>query len=286
MTTLETRYHDQAETIRLELQGPSGRPAPATVVELGSGTPVVFLHGLVGLNEHWDLAVERLSKKLRCILLEIPLLDLRGRDCSVQGVTEMTAQYLRTLKEQCGQAPVLAGNSFGGHVACRIAIDHPELARALILAGSSGLHEKPLAETKRFQEIQTRPSREWIAEKIGELFHDRTKMRDGDLERAHAALNVRGGARAMVRLSRTARKNNLSGELAELKQPTLLIWGKQDIVTPPEAATDFHAGLPNSKLVWIDECGHVPMLEHHEVFAAEALSFIESLPDAAGDGGH
>lgn len=281
MTSLKATNLDSAVVTPVRMRGLSDETITGETISVGSGEPVVFLHGLVGLNEHWDGVVELVRDRLRCILLQIPLLDLRGRDCSIQGVSQLTADYLEQLRAELGAPPVLVGNSFGGHVACRVAIHKPELARALVLTGASGLLEKPLAETKRFKEIQTRPSKEWVAEKIGELFYDRQNVRAEDLERAHAALNVRGGARAMVRLSRTARRNNLTDELGQISAPTLLVWGREDIVTPPEAAKEFHRLLPNSRLEWFDRCGHVPMMEFPEKFSEMLVEFVGGLPPAS-----
>jgi pimeloyl-ACP methyl ester carboxylesterase len=51
-----------------------------------------------------------------------------------------------------------------------------------------------------------------------------------------------------------------------MKLPACLIWGKDDNVTPPDVAEEFHELLPNSELNWIDECGHAPMMEHPDKF--------------------
>ncbi|MEO1512619.1 MAG: alpha/beta hydrolase, partial [Planctomycetota bacterium] len=115
--------------------GASG-PIRGKVRETGSGPRVVFLHGLVGLNDHWELVVDRVCERIRCTMLELPLLDLRGADCSVQGVTDLTTAF---LERDVGRPTVLVGNSFGGHVALRVAIKRPDLVRGLVLAGSSGL---------------------------------------------------------------------------------------------------------------------------------------------------
>ncbi|MBL8757313.1 MAG: alpha/beta fold hydrolase, partial [Phycisphaerae bacterium] len=105
------------------------------------GPPVVFLHGLVGLNDHWEGVVQRVRDGLRCTLFELPLLRLTGRHCSIEGVTDLTRRF---LVEQVGRPALLVGNSFGGHVALRLAIDSPELVRGLVLAGSGGLVERTL----------------------------------------------------------------------------------------------------------------------------------------------
>jgi pimeloyl-ACP methyl ester carboxylesterase len=242
------------------------------VAEVGRGRPVVFLHGLVGLNDHWEGVVQRVRHRLRCILLEIPLLSLSGDDCSIEGVEALTAQFLADLRG-LRPAPILVGNSFGGHVALRLALNRPELVGGLVLAGSSGLVEKSMVS-----DIQIRPSREWLVRKIGELFHDPGRhLRDADVDRAHKELSQRSGARAMVRLSRTARRDGLRERISEIGAPTLLIWGRNDVVTPPEAAEQFLSLLPDARIVWFDECGHAPMMEKPEEFAAAMIGFAGEL---------
>jgi pimeloyl-ACP methyl ester carboxylesterase len=54
----------------------------------------------------------------------------------------------------------------------------------------------------------------------------------------------------------------MADDLPKMITKTLIIWGKQDIVTPPNVAEDFNSLLPNSDLLWIDKCGHAPMMEH------------------------
>ncbi|MBK7404210.1 MAG: alpha/beta hydrolase [Phycisphaerales bacterium] len=246
-----------------------GAAIDAKVIDVGSGTPVVFLHGLVGLNEHWEEVVSRIQGQVRCVMVELPLLDLPTEVCSINGVANLTQRLIRDYLD----APaVLVGNSFGGHVALRVALEQPDIVHGLVLAGSSGLIEKSIV-----RDVQIRPSREWLNEKIGELFHDRAFMREADLDRAHRELSQRAKARAMVRLSRTARRNHLGRQMSEIRTPTLLIWGRQDVVTPPEAAEQFHELIPNSRLVWFDQCGHVPMVERADEFAAELLQFVGEL---------
>ncbi len=58
----------------------------------------------------------------------------------------------------------------------------------------------------------------------------------------------------------------MKNDLKDIKQPVLLIWGKQDSVTPPEVAVEFDELLPHSTLNWIDKCGHAPMMEHPKKF--------------------
>jgi pimeloyl-ACP methyl ester carboxylesterase len=265
---------NEADTRVEMLRGDSG-PVPARVVECGRGADVVFLHGLVGLNDHWGEVMHRSQDAVCGTLLELPLLDLTGSDCTIQGVSDLTVSF---LERRFGRPVVLVGNSFGGHVALRIAIRRPDLVRGLVLAGSSGLFERTLV-----QGAPIRPPREWVAEKIGELFYDPSAMHEDDIDRAHAVLNTRQGARAMVRLSRTARRNHLGDLIGEITAPTLLIWGKEDVVTPPSAAQGFLDLMPNARIVWVERCGHTPMLEAPQIFAASLVEFVRTLDQTRKD---
>ena len=257
----------------MTLTAPSGTDVIATITttpsEAPANRPVVFLHGLVGLNEHWDRVVDAVKHRFNCTRLELPLLQLQREDASVDAVTDLTIKYLDAVG---GKPSVLVGNSFGGHVALRTALQRPDLVSALVLAGSSGLYERTFVKG-----APVRPSREWLTEKIGELFYDKSLMRDADLDRAHRELNAPGGARAMVRLSKTARRNHLGERIADIHQPTLLIWGAEDVVTPPGAAREFDRLLPDSRLVWFPNCGHAPMIECPAPFADAMLEFANEL---------
>jgi pimeloyl-ACP methyl ester carboxylesterase len=260
---------DDRRVQSLILQGQEGLDVRARVSERGRGPTVVFLHGLVGLNDHWEEVIDRCQSSIRAIALELPLLDLKGDDCSIHGATWLTARFL----EQRVQGPsILVGNSFGGHVALKVALEHPHLCKGLVLAGASGLIEKSMVA-----EIQLRPTRAWLEKKIGELFFDRSKMNPGDVDRAFNELGERSKARAMVKLSRSARRNHLGDEIHRISCPSLVLWGRQDIVTPPEAAEAFRSKIPSSKLVWFDRCGHAPMIECPEEFALALVDFVNSL---------
>lgn len=241
----------------------------ADVVDWGKGKPVVFLHGLVGLNDHWEDTARRIPEGYRVVMVQMPLLDLRGDDCSIHGATELT---VRLLEQHLGEPAVLVGNSFGGHVALGICLSRPDLVRGLVLAGASGLIEKSMV-----RDVQIHPSREWLEEKIGELFFDRSKMRMADVDRAHAELSQKRKARAMVKLSRSARRNHLGDKIGDIRIPTQLIWGKQDIVTPPEACDQFKAKIRDSRVAWLEPCGHAPMIECPDQFADALVTFLREL---------
>ncbi len=268
-TSLTTRLLGSEVYDALEAAHPPA--SPVRIDEVGSGdVPLVFLHGLLGLNEHWRPMANALCDRARCLMVEAPLLELRGELCSVDGVTALIAATIDRILD--GQPAVLVGNSLGGHVAQKIALSRPELVRGLVLAGSSGLFERTLERN-----VQHRPSREWLEKKILDLFYDKSKVPHNCVDLAFEELSKRHGARAMVKLGKSAKNDYMGARLERLRSPTLLIWGRQDNVTPPMVAEEFHDLIEGSRLVWIDECGHAPMIECPERFAREVRLFLDEL---------
>jgi len=239
------------------------------VDRVGNGDPVVFLNGLLGQNEHWFRTLPPLVDRAECLFIQPPLLDMRGAGCSVDGVTNLTLSLLDTLVEQ---PALLVGNSLGGHVALKIALARPSIVRGLVLVGSSGLFERSFEK-----DVQHSPSHTWLRRKIEALFHDPDRMLPGMVEEAHAALSRRSAARAMVRLGRSAKRDHLGEQLPDVKTPTLICWGRQDIVTPPEVAQQFAQLIPNTRLRWLDECGHAPQIEQGAALGAHIAQFLADL---------
>lgn len=253
-------------------RGSDSRASDAPVVRVdaeGSGEPVVFLHGLLGINQHWTPVIDRLSDRARCLRLEAPLLELRGAECSVEGVTRLIQG---ALAEHVGEPAVLVGNSLGGHIAMRIALDTPDRVRGLVLTGSSGLFERTFEK-----DVQHRPSKEWIEKKIRELFADGANAPEEAIDRAYEELSDRQAARALVRLSKSAKNDHMGERMCGIQTPTLLVWGRQDIVTPPRVAEEFQSLIPDARLHWLDDCGHAPMIERPTDFAAAVAAFLDEL---------
>ncbi len=248
----------------VSLRGPTGEPVKGRLMEMGDGVPVVFLHGLVGVNEHWLEVSQRIKGHMRCVMLEVPLLDLLGDDCSIEGVTDMIGRY---VSEEIGEPAVFVGSSFGGHVSLRLGVQSPELVRGLVLVGSSGLGEKPIGGPR------VKRTRAWVEDTIAELFFDRSKMSQEDVDRAWGELSGRVKAKRMFRLSRSVFKDHMADRIPSIQAPTMVLWGREDMITLPEVAEQFAEAIPNAEMVWIERCGHAPMIEKPDEFAEALLRF-------------
>lgn len=277
---------DPAVTRRI-IAAPSDPSVEIVVHEVGKGPPIVYLHGLLGLNEHWLPTAKALAPRAHSIMLETPLLSLRGDRCTVQAVANLLADVVEQVIDQ---PAIVVGSSFGGHVALRLVIDRPKLAAGVVLVGASGLYEVAYEDEidsgARMKDVEIRPSREWMTRKINELFHDTSRVPEGVIDRVWNEMNNRRAARALIKLSRSSRKDRVAGELEKVTVPALVLWGRQDVVTPPRVARDFEAKLPDARIHWLDDCGHAPMIEKPDEFTAAIAAFLDSVesrkPGAVG----
>ncbi len=246
------------------------------VDRVGVGEPVVVLNGLLGLNEHWFGCLAEWARRGEVLLVEPPLLEMKGPGCSVEGVTDLVASLLSSLTDR---PAVVIGNSLGGHVALRLAIERPELVRAIVPVGSSGLFERTFEKGAEHS-----PSRAFVERKITQLFHDPSRMLPGMIDQAYGELSRRSAARALVRLGRSAKKDHLGELLPGIRRPTLLVWGRNDAVTPPEVAEQFRELIPGSKLEWIEGCGHAPQIERPEELGPIVGRFLDELARVEAQG--
>jgi 2-hydroxy-6-oxonona-2,4-dienedioate hydrolase len=111
---------------------------------------------------------------------------------------------------------------------------------------------------------ETYPKRgdyDYIKKKTELTFYDPNVATKELVDEVFSIVNNRLKALKIISLARSAIKHNLGDELQQIKTPACLIWGKNDTITPPMVAEEFHKLLPNSELHWIDKCGHAAMME-------------------------
>lgn len=228
-------------------------------IEEGEGHPIVLLHGLMGGLSNFDELMAFFSKNgYKVYAPNLPILDLPVISTNVSNVSKFVTSFLQDIVKE---PATLVGNSLGGHVGLVTTSDYPTLVHSLVLTGSSGLYEKSFGET-----FPKRGNYEYVKRKAEEVFYDPKVATKEIVDEVFETVNDKKKAIRTLYIARSAIKHNMKDQLEKIKTPVLLIWGKQDIVTPPEVAIAFNEGLPNATLHWIDKCGHAPMMEHPQLF--------------------
>jgi pimeloyl-ACP methyl ester carboxylesterase len=236
-------------------------------VEEGTGAPVIMLHGMFGKISNWEPVIQRVSRLFRAIAFELPYLELEPKLCSVGVMTEFLANFIESNRLK---NITLIGNSLGGHVALDYVINYRDGVDRLVLTGSSGLFERGYE-----YDVQRYPTKEYLARKIGEVFYDKRYVTDELVDEVHRLLQPRMNKLKIVKMSKSAKRYNLAGQLSMITCKTLLIWGKNDIITPPEVAYIFNSNIRHSKLVFINGCGHAPMMEKPDEFNNHLIDFLQ-----------
>jgi pimeloyl-ACP methyl ester carboxylesterase len=227
-------------------------------IEIGSGEPLVLLHGLFGALSNFKDLINYFSQRYKVVVPMLPLFELDIFHTTVGGL----AKFVHRFIEARGYNDVhLLGNSLGGHVGLVYILKHPEKIKTLTLTGSSGLFESGMGDS-----YPKRGNKDYIRKKTELTFYDPAMATDELVNEVFEITNNRIKVIKIIALAKSAIRNNLGHELNRIKQPTCLIWGKNDTITPPFVAEEFKKLIPNSELHFIDKCGHAPMMEVPEEF--------------------
>lgn len=227
-------------------------------VEVGSGEPLMLLHGLFGALSNFSDLIEKFKHTHKVIIPLLPLFDLDLLHTSVKGLAKHVQQFI----DHKGYNHIhLLGNSLGGHVGLVYILNHPEKVKTLTLTGSSGLFENAMGDS-----YPKRGDYEYIKAKTAATFYDPVVATKELVDEVFEITNSRIKVIKIIALAKSAIRHNLGEELGQIKVPTLLIWGKNDNVTPPFVGEEFHKLIPNSELAFIDKCGHAPMMEVPQTF--------------------
>jgi pimeloyl-ACP methyl ester carboxylesterase len=240
-----------------------------TYVEEGEGQVLLLLHGLFGALSNFADLVEHFKKDYKVVVPILPLFDLDIFHTTVGGL----AKHVQKFIEVRGYENIhLLGNSLGGHVALMYVLKNPQNITSLTLTGSSGLFENGMGDT-----YPKRGDREYIRKKTEVTFYDPKMATEALVDEVLEITTSRIKVIKVLALAKSAIRNNLGEELHKIKLPTLLIWGNNDIITPPFVGEEFHKLMPNSELHFIDKCGHAPMMEVPNEFNIILSAFLKKI---------
>ncbi|GAA4049716.1 alpha/beta hydrolase [Flavobacterium chungnamense] len=228
-------------------------------IEVGEGTPIVILHGLMGGLSNFEGVAKYFSQKgYKVVIPELPLYTQNILKTNVKAF----AKYVKDFITYKGfDRVILLGNSLGGHIALYHTKMYPEKVAGLVITGSSGLYESAMGDS-----YPKRGDYEYIKKKAEAVFYDPKVASKEMVDEVFDVVNDRIKVIKTLTIAKSAIRHNMAKDLPKMHVKTCLIWGKNDAVTPPEVAEEFHKLMPNSDLYWIDKCGHAAMMEHPDEF--------------------
>ena len=242
-------------------------------IEEGEGETLVLLHGLFGAMSNFSDLIEYFRHHYRVVIPLLPLFELDILHTTVGGLAKYVHRFIEAKNYQSIH---LLGNSLGGHVALVHILKHPEHIKSLTLTGSSGLFENGMGDS-----YPKRGDYEYIKKKTQITFYDPVTATEELVNEVFEITRNRIKVIKIIALAKSAIRNNLGEELNAIQQPTLLLWGNNDIITPPFVAREFQKLIPNSELHFIDKCGHAPMMEQPAEFNALLHKFLKKISHPA-----
>lgn len=235
----------------------------------GGEQNLLLLHGLFGALSNFSGILRHFGGTHNVVVPILPIFEMPLRKLSVSGLVDHVAAFV--VKKGFKSVHVL-GNSLGGHISLLYAIAHPKKIASISLTGSSGLFESAMGST-----FPKRGDYEYIRKKTADTFFDPTVATKELVDEVFDTVNDRNKAIRVIATAKSAIRHNLRDKLHLIKAPTLLIWGKEDQVTPAFVGEEFHERIENSRLFLLEKCGHAPMMEHPEVFNHYLEEFLSDV---------
>jgi 2-hydroxy-6-oxonona-2,4-dienedioate hydrolase len=239
---------------------------------------VILLHGLGGNSSNWILNTNALAAKYRVIVPDQIGFGQSDKPMINYRVGTYVDFLDRLYSELKIERAILVGNSMGGWIAALYAIAHPERVERLVLVDAAGFAPPKDFDTRQLAGLNpsTREGMRALAALV--FYNKQLYASDAAIDFALTQRMAAGDGYTIQSLieSIARREDMLDGRLSSIKQPTLLIWGRQDGLTPlSEFGERFKREIAGAELIVFEQCGHVPMVEKATEFNAALLKFLD-----------
>src|SRR3954468_7439202 len=262
--------------------------ARVNYAEMGEGPPVVLVHGLSGCWQNWLENIPQLARRHRVVALDLAGFgesELPGEEISIPGYGRFLDAFLDEIEVE---RAALVGNSMGGFVAAEPAISHPSRVDKLVLVSAAGLMRvgnRRLAALERAARL-FHPATAAILARRDYLVR-RPKLRrrilygivrhPGRIE-PELVYEVASGAGkpGFLDAFNAIAQYDFRDRLPDVSVPTLIVWGRNDMIVPVSGAYEYEQLIPGARRVIFEDTGHVPMLERPARFNQLVEEFLTS----------
>jgi pimeloyl-ACP methyl ester carboxylesterase len=260
-------------------------------LDVGTGSPVILIHGFGGSMWQWEHQQHALSKQFRVLTLDLPgsgLSDKPDIDYRTDQMLDFCIGFMNALQIE---KATLVGNSMGAGLAIGMAITHPTRVDKLVLI--SGLPSRVMAKlsSRSFrQALDTRAPvwlislGNWLFGKMAtesllkEIVHDHTLLTAAVIDRSNRNRRRPGIIKPImaVRNALPSWETDFAPRLGAIAHPTMIIWGEYDRVFPVAVGEELHHRIRGSQFVRISDAGHMPQWESPELVNRSLIAYIQS----------
>lgn len=244
---------------------------------------VVLVHGFLSSTISFRQLLPYLTKKYKVIALDLPGFGQSEKSTSfiykLSNYGQLIIDFLDKLNIQ---DVILIGHSMGGQISMHAAKKAPKRIQKLILLGCCSYVKRASKSliACSYLPLFTWGMRNWIQKKdvkqnLLSVLHDSKLVTQEMIESYKKPISEAAFINSLIRLLRHREGDMSSNELKEIKQPVLMIWGKEDKVIPVKTGYRLKHDLPNAKLIIYEKCGHLVMEEKPQEISNEIICFIE-----------
>lgn len=247
-------------------------------IALGSGAPVVLVHGFAQSHATWVLNRDAIAAHYRVLAVDLPGCGSSTK-VALKSLEAFSENLAGLLDAQGLDSAHIVGHSFGGLAALGLALEHPARVRSLALLATAGFGPTSSDFRKKMAHAGTA---EEIREAILMAFHNPTQFSDPIDRAVQGQLAYRAQPGVMELLAELNRISEAwivatASRIEEIKAPMLVMWGQEDQATPATDAKRVR-GLPNVEVRLFENAGHAAHIEAAQAFNETVLRFLNSLP--------
>jgi pimeloyl-ACP methyl ester carboxylesterase len=259
-------------------------------LDSGQGPPVILVHGLGGSLWNWEYQQAALSASHRLLTL-----DLLGSGLSDKPDIDYTPQalleFFRGFMDAVGvDRAALVGNSLGAGLVLGMALAHPERVDRLVLIGGLPAHVRENTASPLIRRTIDSTLPAWLVSLgnrftgrgttrliLEEIVYDPTLLTPAVIDRSYRNRSRPGLIWPLLSLARNLPvwEDTFAKRLSEIRQPTLVLWGAEDRVFPPEVGRELHRTIPGSAFELVPKAGHIPQWEQPDVVNSLLVRFLQ-----------
>jgi len=263
------------------------------IVDVGSGEPLIFIHGLSGCWQNWLEQIPLFARDHRVIGVDLPGFgqsEMPAEEISISGYADTIDELMEELDIDSAR---IVGNSMGGFIGAELAIRNPARVERLVLVAAAGLSIESV-RTARTHSLRNK-AENVVFFSLGHFasrshqFALRPRLRaallllvaarPADLPGPLAVEQVKGSGKPGFSDALEAMcRYPLRDRLEKIACPTLILWGDKDILVPVKDAAIFEELIPDSRKIIYKDTGHVSMMERPARFNSDVKAFLDEAP--------
>lgn len=258
----------------------------------GSGPPVLLVHGILSSIYTWRDLLPLLTRQHEVVALDLPGFGASDQPADLSGEVYPTV-LLRLMERLAIPRAAIVGHSLGGAAASVLAAQHPERVERLVLIAPAGFNFAVEQQPWLLRAVAWPPVGELLERlpvrralvRVGlrQVVFEDALVTDEQVEEYWAPL-ARPGAIASLRAllaSNRALAARFPALAAQVRAPTLIVWGREDAWIPVSDADRFLAAIPGARKVVLERCAHLPQEEQPEEVARLVLEFLDAARSAS-----